>query len=815
MIQEVSAEQLRRTYDPKDLGIETTENLKPLQGIIGQKRAVSALQFGLGIQEVGFNVYVAGPPGIGRMTAVRSFLEELARRKEKPPDWCYVNNFDDAYQPKVCRLPAGRGRQLQQDMKSLVDHVRREIPKVFEGEEYGNQRDNIMKELDRQRSHVLEQLNEHVSKAGFALQTTQFGIMMIPVLGGRPLNEAEFQALPAPARNDFQRHREELQDDLKASMKQVRLLERTAQEKLQELDKKVALYVVGGLIDDLAEKYHDLPEVQEYLAAVRRDILENIETFKSGGSTPAAPTAEGVPIPAPWMQDLPFRKYQINILVDNSRQEGAPVVVELNPNYNNIFGRVEKETQFGALHTDFTMLRAGSLHRANGGYLVLPVEDVLRNPFTWDGLKLSLRNGVVQIEEVGERYGFVVTKSLRPQPIPLDIKVVLVGRPLLYYLLHSYDEDFPELFKVKADFDTRMPRSDENIQDFIAFLCTFCQKENLKHLDSSAAAKLLEYASRLAEDQEKLSTHFGAMADIIREANYWAIQQSATNVCAEHVQKALDEKICRSNLIQERIQEMITREALLIDTAGEAVGQVNGLSVIGLGDYDFGRPSRITASVGPGREGIVDIEREVELGGPIHSKGVLILSGYLAEKYSRDKPLTLASRLVFEQSYEGVEGDSASSTELYAILSALSQLPIKQGIAVTGSVNQRGEVQAIGGVNEKIEGFFDVCRAKGLTSEQGVIIPQSNAQNLMLREDVVEAVKSKKFHIWAVKTINEGIEILTGMPAGERGSDGKFPEATVNYRVEQRLEKFAECLKEFPEEARAKPKRKERSGPRK
>lgn len=793
MIPELSPEQLRRTFDPKALGIETTEKIKPLEGIIGQKRAVTALQFGLGIREIGFNIYVAGPPGIGKMTAVQSFLEELARKKETPPDWCYVNNFDDSYQPRVCKLPAGRGHEFQQGLKNLIDHVRRELPKAFESEEYGAKRDEIVKAFNKQREAVVEQISRQATQAGFTLQAMPFGIMILPVLGGRPLSEQEFQALPALAREDLQRRRNALQEELKAAMKHIRQLERAVQEKLQELDQQIALYLVGGLIDDLREKYRDLPEVVDHLQAVQKDILENIETFKASPSSQREGAA-----PPPWVQELPFRKYQVNVLVDNSQQQGAPVVVELNPSYSNLFGRIEKETQFGALYTDFTMIKAGSLHRANGGYLVLPVEDVLRNLLSWDGLKRALHSREIQIEELAERLGFISTKSLRPQPIPLDVKVVLVGRPLLYYLLHAYDDEFPELFKVKADFDTRMDRNDNNTQDFLSFLCTFCQKENLKHLDSSAVAKLLEHASRLAEDQEKLSTHFGALADIIREAHFWA--QNALHVSAKHVQKALDEKVYRSNLIQEKIEEMIARGTLLIDTVGQAVGQVNGLSVVSLGDYLFGKPSRITASVGPGREGIIDIEREVELGGPIHSKGVLILSGYLAQKYAQDKPLTLGARLVFEQSYEGVEGDSASSAELYALLSALSDLAVKQGVAVTGSVNQHGEVQAIGGVNQKIEGFFDVCKTKGLTEEQGVIIPQSNVQNLMLREDVIEAVKANRFHIWAVKTIDEGIEILTGVPAGERGPDGKFPKNTVNHRVEQRLREFAECLKEFPEE---------------
>jgi lon-related putative ATP-dependent protease len=769
MPHELSPEQLRRTFDPHALGIETTEHIEPLEGIIGQRRAVSALQFGLGIQELGFNIYVAGPPGIGKMTAVKSFLEELARQKETPPDWCYVNNFEDPYQPKALRLPPGWGARLAQDIKNLIEHVRRELPKVFESEEYSARRDEIVKAINQQREAIINRVQEKASQAGFLLQAAPFGILIVPVLGGRPLSDAEFQSLPQAAREDIQRRRDALQEDLKVAMKEIRALEKLAQERLTELDRQVTLYMVGGLIDDLREKYRELPEVLEYLDALQKDILENIELFKgeqkSEGELP------------PWAKELPFRKYSVNVLVDNSKQQGAPVVVELNPVYHNLFGRIEKETQFGALYTDFTMIKAGSLHRANGGYLVLPIEDVLRSLLSWDGLKRALRSREIFIEELGERLGFIATKSLRPQPIPLDVKVVLVGHPIFYYLLHAYDEEFPELFKVKADFDTRMDASPENIRDFLKFLCTFCQKERLKHLDNTAVAKLLEHAARLAEDQQKLSTHFGAIADIIREANYWALQEGSSHIRARHVQRALDEKVYRSNLIQERIQEMIARGTLLIDTEGQAVGQVNGLSVINLGDYTFGKPSRITASVGAGREGIIDIEREVELGGPIHSKGVLILSGYLAQKYAQDKPLTLTAKLVFEQSYEGVEGDSASSAELYALLSALSGVPIKQGIAVTGSVNQHGEVQAIGGVNEKIEGFFDVCKIKGLTGEQGVLIPKSNVQNLMLREDIVEAVRAKKFHIWAVSTIDEGIEILTGVPAGSVGAMGSSPKA--------------------------------------
>jgi len=814
----VEPERLRRTFDLQRLGISSTEELPPLEGIIGQERAVRALRFGLGVESVGFNTYVAGPPGIGKMTAVQAFLEDLAKQKPTPADWCYVNNFDDPYQPKALKLPPGKGRELQQDMRALIQHVREAIPKAFESEEYNARREEILNAFNKRREKILEELGQRAQGAGFALQATPFGVLIVPVREGRPMSEAELQQLPDRIREEIQRRREALSEELQQAMKEIRRLERAAQQKLQELDRQVALYIVGGLVEDLVEKYRDLPEVVEHLQAVQKDILENIGLFRTPpaqlaqSAQPAGPGQPGgPPVPLPpglWAPELPFRKYEVNVLVDNSGQQGAPVVVEMNPSYPNLFGRIEKEMHLGALYTDFTLIKPGSLHRANGGYLVLPVEDLLVNPFSWEGLKRALRSREIQIEEIGERLGFLTTKSLRPQPIPLDVKVVLVGRPLLYYWLYWLDEEFAELFKVKADFDVRMDATEENVRDFVAFLCTLCRKERLKHFDLGGAVKVLEYATRLAEDQQKLSTHFGAIADLVREANFWATQANAPRITAEHVQKALEEKVYRSRLIQDRIQELIARGVLLIDTEGEAVGQVNGLAVISLGDYEFGKPSRITASVGPGREGIIDIEREVELGGPIHSKGVLILGGYLSYKYAQDKPLTLAARLVFEQSYEGVEGDSASSAELYALLSALSGLPVKQGIAVTGSVNQHGEVQAVGGVNEKIEGFFDVCKVKGLTGDQGVIIPASNVQNLQLREDVVEAVREGKFHIWAVRTVDEGIEILTGVPAGERGPDGRFPKGTVNDLVDRRLRELQKALEEGPEEA---PPRRERA----
>jgi lon-related putative ATP-dependent protease len=793
MVNELTAEKIRRECDASFMRCETTEKLVPLSEIIGQERAVRALKFGLGIRERGFNIYVAGYPGTGRTTAVKNFVDELAKKEPVPPDWCYVNNFSNQYEPKAIKLPAGKGKVFQDDVKNLIDNIRTALPKAFESDDYNARREATIRALENQRKELIDQLNSKAQQKGFVIQSTPIGLLLIPVIKGKPVSQEELIGLPQKVKDEIQEKREQLESELRSTMRQFLDMERRIHEELKKLNRDVALYAIGNLINDLIEKYKGTPEVIAYLKDVQSDILDNLSQFIRRGEP-----QQQLPFQLPWMREAPFRKYEVNVIVDNSDTKGAPVVMESNPTYQNLFGRTEKEAQFGALTTDFTMIRGGALHKANHGYLIVPVEELLRNPFSYDGLKRALRDGHILIEEPEERYGFISIKSLKPQPIPLNAKVILIGDPYLYQQLFILDMQFSELFKVKAEFDTTMARTEENVQQYAAFVCMLCQKENLKHLDGSALAKLIEYSSRLAEDQQKLSTRFAEVADIVREANFYAEQEKSSLVTGNHVKKAIEEKIYRSKLIQEKIQEMIQRGLILIDTEAEKVGQVNGLSVMGLGDFAFGSPSRVTASIGLGREGVVDIERESKMGGPIHTKGVLILSGYLNEKYARDKPLSLSARLTFEQSYAGVEGDSASSTELYAIISALSGLPIKQNIAVTGSVNQKGEVQAIGGVNEKIEGFFEVCKAKGLTDQQGVMIPESNMQNLMLKEEIVDAVKAGKFHIYSAKTIDEGIEVLTGAVAGERRKDGAFEEGTVNYRVDKQLKDMAEKLKEFP-----------------
>ena len=794
MVNPLPIEKLRRECDPSFMQCESTHNLVPLGEIIGQERAVRALKFGLGIKNHGFNMYVAGYPGTGRKTAVKNFVEAQAKTQPVPLDWCYVNNFVNQYEPKAIQLPAGKGKEFKEDMKNFIENVKNALPKAFESEDYAAKRESTIRELENQRKQLIEELSIKAQREGFVIQSTPIGLLLIPVLDGKPLSEEEMLALSQKLKDKINEKRETLETEFRNTMRQLIDMERKIHDTLKKLNKEVALYAIGNQVESINEKYKNTPEVTAYLRAIENDILDNLSQFvRRGGSDPQ----EQLPFTMPWMKEDPYKKYEVNVIIDNSDTKGAPVIMETNPTYHNLLGRTEKEAQFGALTTDFSMIRAGAIHKANGGYLIIPVEELLRNPLSYDGLKRDIRDGNIVIEEPEERYGFLSVKTLKPQPIPLSAKVILIGDPYLYQMMFQMDPDFKELFKIKAEFDTVMERTDEKVGQYASWVCSLCERENLKHLDGTGIAKLVEYSSRVADDQYKLSIQFAHIADIIREANFYAAQENSEFITGNHVKKAIEEKVYRSKLIQEKIQEMIKRGFFLIDTVDQSVGQVNGLSVMGLGDFAFGNPSRVTASIGLGREGVIDIEREAKMGGPIHTKGVLILSGYINDKYARDKLLSLSTRLVFEQNYEGVEGDSASSTELYCILSALSGKPIKQNIAVTGSVNQKGEVQAIGGVNEKIEGFFEVCKLKGLTGQQGVMIPESNVQNLMLKEEVVETVKAGKFNIYAVKTIDEGIEFLTGTKAGEKRADGTFEENTVNYLVDKQLRDMADKLKQF------------------
>jgi lon-related putative ATP-dependent protease len=786
--------QYRNSFDESLVECGTTKDLQPLKEIVGQKRALSALTFGLNIEEVGFNVFVSGMHGTGRKSAVKKFLDDLSKTKPRGNDWIYVNNFDNPYEPNAIRLPPGMGKQFREDMTTFIAEAKRFIPQVFDSEDYANRHDAAIRGIGDEKAQLLAHIDEVAREKGFIIQPGPQGLLTIPLKeNGEPYPQEEFVTLPQEVQVRYQKRREELLTELRNTFRQLRDLDQKGNDTIEQLNRDVVLNAIGHRIAALKDKYEKIDEIHAYIDAVQKDIVENIPQFLPEQSPQPTPS----PFQNPLIRDLVFRKYDVNVIVDNSENDGAPVVYEQNPSYLNLFGKIEKEVQYGVVTTDFTMIRPGSIHRANGGYLVMMAEDLFRNPYSWDGLKTALKTGEVVVEEPGERMGFISTKGIKPEPIPLSLKVIIIGTPQIFQILFSQDPDFPELFRVKADFDITMDRTEENTRNYASFICGICRDLNLRHLDKSAVAKVIEYGSRLAEDQGKLTTRFSDVANLIQEASYYAEKEQSEYTTGHHVLRAIEEKMYRSNLIQEKIQEFIKKDIFLISTEGEKVGQINGLSVIGLGDIAFGRPSRVTASVGIGRGGIIDIEREAAMGGPTHTKGVLIISGFLNDRYAQDKPLSLSARLVFEQSYEGVDGDSASSTELYAILSALSGLPINQAIAVTGSVNQKGEIQAIGGVNEKIEGYFEVCKAKGLTGKQGVMIPSSNVQNLMLKEEIIEVAKEGKFAIYPVSHIDEGIEVLTGVKAGKRLPDGTFERGSVNDLVDRRLKEMAETLKEY------------------
>ncbi|MFN8634287.1 MAG: AAA family ATPase [Chloroflexota bacterium] len=795
---ELSSEQVRRTCDPESFDFQTTSELTGGTALVGQERAASALAFGLTMTNHGFNVFASGAPGTGKTTAVRTFLQDAARSRPTPDDWCYVHNFHDPTRPRSLRLPPGQGRRLRDELARLVQTVRRELPRVFEGDEYIAQREEIVKDLSNRRDEGLHQLGARAHELNFTVRATPTGFMLIPVHGEQPLSEDDLGRLSPEERQSIAGDRDLLMAQTSAFFKEMRAAERETMQRLEDQDREVALHAVGGLVDDLIDDFAGQPDVAAFLHDIQEGILADVVLFREHPlTTNGTPTAQPGPDNLEHaLHERAFRKYQVNVVVDNADTVGAPVIVDANTTYPNLVGRIEREALFGALLTDFTLIRAGALHRANGGFLVMRIEDLFRAPMAWQGLTRALREKAVVIEDLGEALGFAGTRSLQPDPIPLDLKVVLLGQPLHYYLLHALDPDFQELFKVRADFDTQMDRTPSGELAYVASIAAGVTQDGLP-LDCAAVARLIEESSRLAADQQKLSIRFGQVADIVREADYWATQAGASAIGAEHIRKAVEQRRYRSSLVQDRLREMTARGVLLIRPDGAAVGQVHGLAVIQAGDVAFGRPCRITATVAAGREGLLDIERETELGGPIHSKGVLILGGYLADTYVQDKPLALSARLVFEQSYEQVEGDSASLAELLALLSRLANVPLSQAIAVTGSVNQRGEVQAIGGVNEKIEGFYDACLASGLTGAQGVVVPYANVENLMLRDDVVAAVAAGQFHVYAVRTVDEALERLTGRSAGPRQADGSFPPDGIHALVDRRMHALAVVLRDF------------------
>lgn len=791
LVRPLEAAALYQRCEPMQFSFETTADLEDLTGVIGQARAVEAVRFGIGISHEGYNLFALGPEGTGKYAVVRRYLERQAADRPPPSDWCYVNNFVEAYKPRALRLPAGGGSRLRRDMERLVEELRTAIPATFESENYRRRRQDIEEEFRERQDRVLTELQRRAQERGLALIRTPMGLAFAPTRGGEVISPEEFQKLPPPEQERAQADVSALQEELQKSLGQMPQWDRERRAKVKELNQEVGMFAVGHLIEELRRTYLDLPAVLAYLTSVQQDVIDNLDEFLGITDTPPAAPAEASP-PRPPVTASFFRRYRVNVVVDHSGATGAPVIYEDHPAVQNLVGRIEHMAQMGTLVTDFNLIKAGALYRANGGYLILDARKVLLQPFAWEELKRALRSREIRIEVLGQTLSLVSTVSLEPEPIPLNVKVILLGERMLYYTLYQADPDFGELFKVAADFEDQMDRTSDNHLLYARMIGTIARQEGIRPLDRAAVARVIEQSARLAGDADKLSTHVHSVADLLREADYWAGEAQHPVIDATDVQHAIDAQIRRLDRVRERMQEEIQRGTILIDTQGTAVGQVNGLSVLSMGQFAFGRPSRITARVRLGRGEVVDIEREVALGGPIHSKGVLILSAYLGARYASDRPLSLSASLVFEQSYSGVEGDSASSAELYALLSALADLPVKQGLAVTGSVNQRGQVQAIGGVNEKIEGFFDICRAQGLTGEQGVLIPASNVKHLMLRHDVVAAVAAGQFQVYAVETIDQGIELLTGVPAGEPDDTGEFPAGSVNQRVETRLIALAE-----------------------
>ena len=782
--------ELRWICDPTQFAFETTQELPELEGLLGQARAQSAIDFGMRIRRDGYNLYVLGPPGFGKRTVIRNCLEARAKDESRPSDWCYVNNFQDEDRPKAIQLTASTGRQLERDLVQLVEDLQSAIPAALEADEHRRKIEQAEKEFHDQHEAALDHLAEEARKNGLEVIRTPTGVALAPVRDGQVIAPDEFQQLSEEKKKDIEDAVGRLQPKLQEIIQRVPQLQKLVREKIKELNRETTRFAIEHLISPLKKKYSECLEIIEHLEAIEADVIEHADGLK--------PADENVPMMLLGQQSGPsFDQYLVNLLVDHTETTGAPVVYEDHPYYHNLVGRVEHESHMGSLVTDFSLIKAGALHRANGGYLVVQIRDVLMQPFAWEALKRALRSRQIQIESLGAALSLVSTVSLQPEPIPLDVKVVLLGDRFLYYLLQQYDPDFDELFKVAADFSDETDCTPENCALYAQLLGTLAKNENAKPLDRSAVALMIEQAARHVSDKEKLSTHMRSIADLLRESDYWATEAKSDVITCHHVKQAIEQQTYRSDRVRELVHEEIRRGTLLINVTGERVGQVNGLSVSKLGNVAFGRPSRITATARLGRGKVVDIEREAELGGAIHSKGVMILSSLLAARYAKDCPLSLSAHLVFEQSYGMIEGDSASVAEWCALLSALAEVPIKQGLAITGSLNQHGQAQAIGGVIEKIEGFFDACQAVGLSGEQGVLIPEANKKHLMLRPDVVQATADGMFSIYTYETVDDAISMLTGIDAGGRDTYGAYPPDTINYLVDRRLHQYADLLRSF------------------
>jgi lon-related putative ATP-dependent protease len=794
----LDASVLRRTVDPLTLGFKTTADLAPITGLIGQDRAMAAIEFGMHMRAHDYNIFVLGPPASGKRTAVKAQLALLAKAEQTPDDWVYVYNFDEPNRPRALRLPAGRAKPFAKGMIAALDELRAVIPAVIESDDYQARRRAIEAKFQSGQDEALETLSVKAKAQDIAILRTPQGFAFAPILDGSVVKPESFQMMPPAMQSEKQAQMAALETELATVLQLVPKADKLRRGQLQDLNHDMAQRAVLAALDELAAAMADLPLAVRHLEAASADLVRNIALFA------ANPEADEAPIrtPTDTARDPRYRRYLINVMVANGEgvgaaAQGAPVLEEINPVYANLIGRIEHIPVEGALMTDFLLLKAGALHRANGGTLVIDARKLLLSPFAYEALKRALKSREIRMEQPSDAAGLASVQTLDPEPIPLDVKVILIGEREIYYTLAQNDPDFLGLFKVQADFDDAIKRSSENDLAYARVIASIVREHGLNPLDASGVARIIEEGSRLADDNEKMSIEIGRLSDLVREADYWSRKAKRQVTTRDDVGRAVEAHIQRSDRMRDHALESINRDIVMVDVTGDKVGQINGLAVLQLGEFAFGRPSRITARVRMGSGRITDIEREAKLAGPLHTKGMMILWGYLAGRYAQDVPLALAASLVFEQSYGGVDGDSASSTELYALLSALSEVPIKQGFAVTGSVNQWGEVQAIGGVNEKIEGFFDVCRAKGLTGDQGVLVPRANVQHLMLRDDVVAAVKEGRFGIHGVSTIDHGIEILTGIAAGARGTGGQFPNGSVNARVEARLQGFAERARSF------------------
>ena len=787
---ELSYKKLRLTCDPSIFKFDTTDELDPIRVGIGQERGIKALEFGLNVEINGYNLYLEGPSGVGKTMYTKNYLDQISIKRKVPQDWCYIYNFVNPNEPVALPLPAGQGKVFRDTMDKFIKNIQKDIKNTFNNDDFEKQKVLLQQEYEEKKNTLMEKLNAHSEKYGFRVKSAENGIYMMPIINGKTIEEEEFNKLDDKTKQEYEDKSTIVQQNIMDAITQIKTIQEESDKKINEWESNVALMTINAHINSIKANFKRNRKITNFLDGIKDDILKHIDSFLSDGNknnqspnqTPAKPAEQPL---KPWLN------YRVNLFVDNSNTEGAPVIMDSNYSYNNIFGRLEYENYFGSLKTDYTMLKPGALHLANGGYIIFQASDLLTNSICYETLKKVLRTKQLGIDNFIDQHSSMVMVSLKPEPIPLDLKVILIGDENIYQTLLSVDEDFRKLFKIKVEFEDDAALTAENSNKLAKVIAGYCIKEELPPLDASAMAKIIEFASRLSNSQDKLSTRFGEITQMVGEAGTWAKLEKSKVVTAEIVEKALAGREERLQKYNGKYMEMIQDKTLLIDTTGFKVGQINGLTVMTIGEYSFGLPARITASTYIGKSGIVNVEREVDLSGSSHSKGILILTGYLGNLFAQDIPLSLTANICFEQLYNGVDGDSASSTELYALLSSLSGIPINQSIAVTGSVNQKGDIQPIGGVNEKIEGFFKICQMRGLDGTQGVMIPKLNEKNLNLSNEVVEAVKAHQFHVYTISTIDEGIEILTGVPAGRKDSNGYFPAGTVNYLAYEKLKKFA------------------------